>query len=546
MDQKPKKRRGPGRPPKHQLLRQPTPSATKRVKPCHDHHIERMRKLEEARVETKLQFYKAKARVLSTAPKHLNDMFGQICFARFGKAYWLALCLQPYDVPPGNVRNQWIEQFERCRRNESLEDMSHIVYWYGAREECSYYGFVAPRDLVTYEEGLDRGLLKPYEAAQLKAADDRKLTKGDQDKLLALKEVNDDLSITSGERRRGVLGFPEVWELLTLDDIDDDTNSSSEEEQRTGKLEDNDDVEDEEDEDDDDDDDEQEPQRYARRKSYHDSYHPSNGANKFVSHCPVICPKPTTMSSKFNAAEQFVSIGPCQMHCNSKAAIVVSQQVAPNEDERWRLSVSNSSGGGMIFANNLAALQHLKVEARKLFNREKEMVLSKLSEVHRNSFGAMGFYKEHTVLVVSPYSVPPGKLRTMWMNTLVEMERTKQLDQLPFLVYQYDARQMGDKADALDHCYALVPPAELVSYEEGERRGLGQIPPEIQRRFLLEGEEALNPEHKHLMNVLREKEMDARIEPLQRCRGYKSFSEAYEMLTLSRSNSACLPMDKSL
>lgn len=56
-----------------------------------------------------------------------------------------------------------------------------------------------------------------------------------------------------------------------------------------------------------------------------------------------------------------------------------------------------------------------------MFECEKEAVLSKLPEKHRASFGAMGYHKEHTVLVVSPYSVPPGKLRTMWLAKFAEV-----------------------------------------------------------------------------------------------------------------------------
>lgn len=108
-----------------------------------------------------------------------------------------------------------------------------------------------------------------------------------------------------------------------------------------------------------------------------------------------------------------------------------------------------------------------------------------------------------------------------------------QLDQVPFLVYQYDARRMNDDQESLDHCYALVPQNELTAYEEGEKRGLGQIPPEIQRRFLLDGEDALTAEDKHLMEVLREKELDAGIDPSHRRRGYQNFREAYELLNLS-------------
>lgn len=114
------------------------------------------------------------------------------------------------------------------------------------------------------------------------------------------------------------------------------------------------------------------------------------------------------------------------------------------------------------------------------------------------------------------------------------------MDHVPYLVYQYDARKISDGDQDLDHCYSLVSPDELIPYEEGETRGLGQIPPGIQRRFLLEGEEALTDEDKHLMNILREKEVDAAKDPSQRCRGYQlqQFAETYELLTLSESRSS--------
>jgi hypothetical protein len=121
MDPKPKKRRG--RPPKMKHGNSSNPPVAKKAK--HRHNIsqaQRLRKLQEAREETREQFHKIKAKVLSMTPQHLKDMFGQVCFARFGKAWWLVLVLVPYNVPPGSVRNQWTEQFERVR---------NIVYLFG-------------------------------------------------------------------------------------------------------------------------------------------------------------------------------------------------------------------------------------------------------------------------------------------------------------------------------------------------------------------------------------------------------------------------------
>lgn len=50
---------------------------------------------------------------MALTPQYLKEFYGQVCFARFGKAWWPVLVLNPYAVPPGAVRNQWTEMFER-------------------------------------------------------------------------------------------------------------------------------------------------------------------------------------------------------------------------------------------------------------------------------------------------------------------------------------------------------------------------------------------------------------------------------------------------
>lgn len=162
----------------------------------------------------------------------------------------------------------------QCRRKDTLNELQHVVYWYGVRDESSFYGFVAQKDLVTYQQGLDRGYFKPYAAVQQKVAEKKKLNKGEQDRLLAINELNEDLQKQPEERKRGVTDFPEVWDLLTYDDIDDLDSSSSEEAYMDGSHErmneDGDDLNGG--------DAEPEPQKYARKKSYHDSHRPSNNA----------------------------------------------------------------------------------------------------------------------------------------------------------------------------------------------------------------------------------------------------------------------------
>ena len=226
--------------------------------------------------------------------------------------------------------------------------------------------------------------------------------------------------------------FPEAWELLSLDDLE-----SSSDEDTVGSVED----EEEDDDDDVDEGDDPHPQLFARKKSYHDS-HRLNG-RKFVQNVPLKQPI-TAYKSELDDSERPVVDGRCHIYEQERypsAALV--QSLGPDStDGKCGISyieIARNTGhlpaprghaeqcrftlraDGYIFANNESALEHLRLEARRLFHHEKETVLMKLPEAHRKSFGVMGFYKDHTVLVVSPYSVPPGNLRTMWLSKLAEV-----------------------------------------------------------------------------------------------------------------------------
>jgi hypothetical protein len=115
-----------------------------------------------------------------------------------------------------------------------------------------------------------------------------------------------------------------------------------------------------------------------------------------------------------------------------------------------------------------------------------------------------------------------------------QCEKNNQLDQMHLLAYRYDLRKAGELLNHLDHCFSLIPLDGLISYEEGESRGLGQIPPHIQKRFLLEGEAALSAEDKHFMDILREKELDTEKMAADRRRGFIEFLEAYDLLTIGK------------
>ena len=55
--------------------------------------------------------------------------------------------------------------------------------------------------------------------------------------------------------------------------------------------------------------------------------------------------------------------------------------------------------------------------AKEMFEAQRDKVLSRLPDEYKRQFGQLGFHDtQHPVLIVSPYDVPPGPVRSMWMH----------------------------------------------------------------------------------------------------------------------------------
>jgi hypothetical protein len=66
------------------------------------------------------------------------------------------------------------------------------------------------------------------------------------------------------------------------------------------------------------------------------------------------------------------------------------------------------------------ALEEGRAEAKREFEEERARVMDTLSESYRNMIGQIVFakWKKESLpaLILSPFSVPPGPVRTLWMN----------------------------------------------------------------------------------------------------------------------------------
>jgi hypothetical protein len=71
--------------------------------------------LEDGRADAKKEFEEERMKVFDTLSESYKKMFGQIVFAKWRKESLPALILSPYNVPPGTVRNMWMDKFEKVR-----------------------------------------------------------------------------------------------------------------------------------------------------------------------------------------------------------------------------------------------------------------------------------------------------------------------------------------------------------------------------------------------------------------------------------------------
>ena len=70
-----------------------------------------------SREEAREMFVRERDEILSQIPKDVKDRFRECGFATWGKVVYPIIEIGPYDVPPGDLRDQWFAMFENvsCR-----------------------------------------------------------------------------------------------------------------------------------------------------------------------------------------------------------------------------------------------------------------------------------------------------------------------------------------------------------------------------------------------------------------------------------------------
>lgn len=95
--------------------------------------------LQEGKALAKKEFEADRAEILKSTPAEYKKMFGQIGFTKWNKVLIPVLILNPYHVPPGNVRQQWLDMHQKVRDT--------YVATYGRVFHCHVLFFLDPRCL---------------------------------------------------------------------------------------------------------------------------------------------------------------------------------------------------------------------------------------------------------------------------------------------------------------------------------------------------------------------------------------------------------------
>jgi hypothetical protein len=98
-------------------------------------------------VQTKDDFEKLRRQVYDAIPEGIKGNYNQVGFFRTNGYYFPVLALGPFDVPPGQLRKQWL-----AKATTSLG-----VYYYGQANAALAYDIIPGESFIPYEEGVSQG-----------------------------------------------------------------------------------------------------------------------------------------------------------------------------------------------------------------------------------------------------------------------------------------------------------------------------------------------------------------------------------------------------
>jgi len=115
-------------------------------------------------------FLLKKERLEKKLPISTKKRFREVGFAKWGKMFLPVLFLGPFDVHPGSIRRQWMEAFEKHKKEkEPSGKLPQIVYWFGESFDRAF-SIIDEANCLSLKEGKKQGLLRMKEAKSKAAA----------------------------------------------------------------------------------------------------------------------------------------------------------------------------------------------------------------------------------------------------------------------------------------------------------------------------------------------------------------------------------------
>ncbi|KAL7566711.1 hypothetical protein ACA910_017767 [Epithemia clementina (nom. ined.)] len=170
-------------------------------------------------------------------------------------------------------------------------------------------------------------------------------------------------------------------------------------------------------------------------------------------------------------------------------------------------------------------------DAKDEFEDEKATILATVPSTIQAMFRQIGFAKWNKnflpALILSPYDVPPGPARSIWMDMYRKMqENSRPLDKMSYLVFWYGEEKPSDY-------YSLIPNSNFTPYEKATTKML-----QYARKAELRAEQKkpLSHDDKQRLRGMQQLKEDLEKKPEDRRRGDVVFQEGYELLTMDDVN----------
>lgn len=177
--------------------------------------------------KAKVLFEKGRDDIMARIPDDVKTGFLKLGFAKWGKEWLPVVQLSPFQVPPGSVRDQWMEMFNNTLRNK--RPMSRLMFWYGTpKDDLSVgYSFVPHNKFMSYEQGRKANHHGVPQKIEKKLDSSKKLTASEAQRVEGLDQINSDINLEPSERTTWLFDFEEDYDHY-LDQIDDESSVDDE------------------------------------------------------------------------------------------------------------------------------------------------------------------------------------------------------------------------------------------------------------------------------------------------------------------------------